>query len=41
MPLAQLVVPATDESYEEAKQLVVETICGGLEPRPVGDRVAG
>jgi AcrR family transcriptional regulator len=34
-------VPATDESYEEAKQLVVETICGGLEPRPVGDRVAG
>jgi TetR/AcrR family transcriptional regulator, fatty acid metabolism regulator protein len=34
-------VPATDESYEEAKQLVVKTICGGLEPRPVGDRVAG
>jgi AcrR family transcriptional regulator len=34
-------VPATDESYEQAKQLVVETICGGLEPRPVGDRVAG
>jgi AcrR family transcriptional regulator len=34
-------VPATDQSYEEAKQLVVETICGGLEPRPVGDRVAG
>ena len=34
-------VPATDESYEKAKQLVVETICGGLEPRPVGDRVAG
>jgi TetR/AcrR family fatty acid metabolism transcriptional regulator len=34
-------VPATDEDYERAKQLVVETICGGLEPRPVGDRVAG
>jgi TetR/AcrR family transcriptional regulator, fatty acid metabolism regulator protein len=34
-------VPATDERYEQAKQLVVETICGGLEPRPVGDRVAG
>jgi TetR/AcrR family transcriptional regulator, fatty acid metabolism regulator protein len=34
-------VPSTDESYEQAKQLVVETICGGLEPRPVGDRVAG
>jgi len=34
-------VPATDKDYEQAKQLVVETICGGLEPRPVGDRVAG
>jgi TetR/AcrR family fatty acid metabolism transcriptional regulator len=34
-------VPATDEDYERAKQLVVETICGGLEPRPVGDAVAG
>ncbi len=34
-------VPGTDEDYEQAKQLVVETICGGLEPRPVGDRVAG
>jgi TetR/AcrR family fatty acid metabolism transcriptional regulator len=34
-------VPATDQGYEQAKQLVVETICGGLEPRPVGDRVAG
>jgi TetR/AcrR family transcriptional regulator, fatty acid metabolism regulator protein len=34
-------VPATDQDYEQAKQLVVETICGGLEPRPVGDRVAG
>jgi AcrR family transcriptional regulator len=34
-------IPATDEDYERAKQLVVETICGGLEPRPVGDAVAG
>ena len=34
-------VPGTDEDFEQAKQLVVETICGGLEPRPVGDRVAG
>jgi TetR/AcrR family transcriptional regulator, fatty acid metabolism regulator protein len=33
-------VPATDEDYERAKTLVVETICGGLEPRPVGDAVA-
>ena len=34
-------VPGTDEDYEAAKQLVVETICGGLEPRPAPDRVAG
>ncbi|HET8592223.1 MAG TPA: TetR/AcrR family transcriptional regulator [Solirubrobacterales bacterium] len=34
-------VPGSDEAFEHAKQLVVETICGGLEPRPVGDRVAG
>jgi TetR/AcrR family fatty acid metabolism transcriptional regulator len=34
-------IPATDEDYERAKQLVIETICGGLEPRPVGDAVAG
>jgi TetR/AcrR family transcriptional regulator, fatty acid metabolism regulator protein len=34
-------IPGTDEDYERAKQLVVETICGGLEPRPVGDAVAG
>jgi TetR/AcrR family transcriptional regulator, fatty acid metabolism regulator protein len=33
-------IPGTDEDYERAKQLVVETICGGLEPRPVGDAVA-
>jgi TetR/AcrR family fatty acid metabolism transcriptional regulator len=32
-------VPGTDEDYETAKRLVVETICGGLEPRPAGDRV--
>jgi len=35
------VVPSTDEDYESAKSLVVETICGGLEPRPAPDRVAG
>jgi len=34
-------VPATDEDYERAKQLVIETICGGLEPRPAVDRVPG
>jgi TetR/AcrR family fatty acid metabolism transcriptional regulator len=34
-------VPGTDEDYEVAKRLVVETICGGLEPRPAGDRVPG
>jgi TetR/AcrR family transcriptional regulator, fatty acid metabolism regulator protein len=34
-------IPARDDDYERAKQLVVETICGGLEPRPVGDAVAG
>jgi AcrR family transcriptional regulator len=33
------VVPASDEDYENAKGLVVETICGGLEPRPAADRV--
>ena len=35
------VVPAGDEDYENAKSLVVETICGGLEPRPAADRLAG
>jgi TetR/AcrR family fatty acid metabolism transcriptional regulator len=34
-------VPGKDEDYEAAKRLVVETICGGLEPRPAGDRVPG
>jgi TetR/AcrR family fatty acid metabolism transcriptional regulator len=34
-------VPGTDDDYERAKRLVVETICGGLEPRPAADRVAG
>jgi AcrR family transcriptional regulator len=34
-------IPATDDDYERAKQLVIETICGGLEPRPVSDAVAG
>ena len=35
------VVPGSDEDYERAKGLVVETICGGLEPRAAADRVAG
>jgi TetR/AcrR family fatty acid metabolism transcriptional regulator len=34
-------IPAADEDYERAKRLVVETICDGLEPRTVGDAVAG
>jgi TetR/AcrR family fatty acid metabolism transcriptional regulator len=34
-------VPGTDEDYERAKQLVVETICGGLEPRPAAERIPG
>jgi TetR/AcrR family transcriptional regulator, fatty acid metabolism regulator protein len=34
-------IPGADEDYERAKRLVVETICDGLEPRPVGDAVAG
>ncbi|MGH2922471.1 MAG: TetR/AcrR family transcriptional regulator [Solirubrobacterales bacterium] len=35
------VVPASDEDFEAAKGLVVETICGGLLQRPAADRVAG
>jgi len=34
-------IPGTDADYERAKHLVIETICDGLEPRPVGDAVAG
>ena len=26
-------IPASDEDFERAKEMVVETICGGLEPR--------
>ncbi len=26
-------IPATDEEFERARRMVVETICGGLEPR--------
>ena len=29
-------LPRTDEEFERAKGLVVETICGGLETAPVG-----
>ena len=28
------IVPGADEDFERAKELVVETICAGLEPRP-------
>jgi TetR/AcrR family fatty acid metabolism transcriptional regulator len=28
------IVPGADEDFEHAKELVVSTICGGLEPRP-------
>ena len=34
-------LPGSDEDMERAKRLVIETICDGLEPRPVGDAVAG
>jgi TetR/AcrR family transcriptional regulator, fatty acid metabolism regulator protein len=34
-------IPSSDADFERAKQLVVETICDGLEPRPVSDAVAG
>jgi TetR/AcrR family transcriptional regulator, fatty acid metabolism regulator protein len=30
-------VPAGDRDYVRAKELVVETICGGLEPRPAAE----
>jgi AcrR family transcriptional regulator len=30
-------LPTTDEEFERAKGLVVETICGGLEQAPAGD----
>ncbi len=30
------VLPATDEEFDRAKSLVVETICGGLEATPAG-----
>ncbi|HET8975372.1 MAG TPA: TetR/AcrR family transcriptional regulator [Solirubrobacterales bacterium] len=35
------VVPESDEDYERAKGLVVETICGGLEPRAAAEQLAG
>ena len=34
-------VPGADEDFERAKQQVIDTICGGLEPRPAVDRVPG
>jgi AcrR family transcriptional regulator len=35
------VVPGAHEDFEHAKEQVVETICGGLEPRPAAERIAG
>jgi hypothetical protein len=35
------VLPKTDEQFERAKSLVVETICGGLETAPAGAPVSG
>ncbi|MDP9190007.1 MAG: TetR/AcrR family transcriptional regulator [Actinomycetota bacterium] len=36
------VVPGSDDDFEQAKGLMVETICGGLEPRTPAERaVAG
>jgi TetR/AcrR family fatty acid metabolism transcriptional regulator len=35
------VLPRTDEQFERAKSLVVETICGGLETAPAGAPVSG
>jgi TetR/AcrR family transcriptional regulator, fatty acid metabolism regulator protein len=34
------VVPGSDQDYDRAKGLVVETICGGLEPRATAERLA-
>jgi TetR/AcrR family transcriptional regulator, fatty acid metabolism regulator protein len=34
------ILPETDEEFERAKELVVETICGGLEVAPASDPVA-
>ena len=31
------IVPGADEDFEQAKKLVVETICGGLEPRAAAE----
>jgi AcrR family transcriptional regulator len=34
-------VPEKEEEFERAKSLVVEAICGGLEPAPTGAPVSG
>ena len=34
-------IPTADGDFEHAKEMVVETICGGLEPRPQGRRRRG
>jgi TetR/AcrR family transcriptional regulator, fatty acid metabolism regulator protein len=34
-------IPTGDADFERAKDMVTETICGGLEPRAAGDGAAG
>ena len=34
------IVPGADEDFEQAKKLVVETICGGLEPRAAAESLS-
>jgi hypothetical protein len=33
-------IPTGDDDFEHAKEMVVETICGGLEPRPAAGTTA-
>ena len=35
------ILPQSEEEFEQAKRLVVETVCGGLESEAVGDAAAG
>jgi hypothetical protein len=34
-------IPTGDADFERAKDMVTETICGGLEPRAAGDGAGG
>ena len=37
----EALIPTAEGDFEHAKEMVVETICGGLEPRPqAGDGAA-